>query len=195
MKFSAVILAGGQSQRMGFDKAWLPLRGKPLLARQIELIRALEPAEIFISGRAKTDYSSLGCPVLIDRFEDAGPLAGIERALEVISTPLLLVQAVDMPEMDLSPLRMLMTQCGKAHGGISRVAGRIEPLSSVYPRTALGVAQLLLEKQFRAATHFAERCVELELARFIDLPPRYSRHFKNWNTPADVRHIGNRIGY
>jgi molybdopterin-guanine dinucleotide biosynthesis protein A len=52
MKFSAVILAGGRSQRMGCDKAWLLFEGKSLLARQIELVRQVEPEEIFISGRA-----------------------------------------------------------------------------------------------------------------------------------------------
>ncbi|MCL4790411.1 MAG: NTP transferase domain-containing protein [Verrucomicrobia bacterium] len=77
MNFSAVILAGGKSSRMGRDKAWLPLDGQPLLARQIELVRELTPKEIFISGLADTDYTSLGCPVLTDEFADAGPLAGI----------------------------------------------------------------------------------------------------------------------
>mgnify|MGYP001382635335 CR=1 FL=1 len=74
---------------MGCDKAWLPVGGQPLLARQIELARGLGPAEIFISGRGDTDYVSFGYPVLGDRFPDAGPLAGIERALHV--TPAALV--------------------------------------------------------------------------------------------------------
>ena len=77
MKFSAVILAGGKSIRMGRDKAWLPLDGQPLLARQIAVVRELDPVELFISGRNDTDYSSLGYPVLQDAFPDAGPLAGI----------------------------------------------------------------------------------------------------------------------
>ena len=80
MNFSAVILAGGQSRRMGRDKAWLPLDGQPLLARQIELVRELAPEELFISGRSDTDYTRLGCPVLTDEFTDAGPLAGLRPA-------------------------------------------------------------------------------------------------------------------
>jgi molybdopterin-guanine dinucleotide biosynthesis protein A len=186
MKFSAVILAGGRSQRMGTDKAWLPLRGKSLLARQIELLRQMEPVEIFISGRAGTDYSSLACPVLEDRFSDAGPLAGIERALEAISTSLLLVLAVDMPNMKPSPLRMLIAQCAENRGGIPRVGNRIEPLAAIYPRTALSLARLLLEEQRYAAKHFAERCVEQKLAAFIDLSGQHSCHFDNWNTRQDI---------
>ncbi|HEY5345385.1 MAG TPA: NTP transferase domain-containing protein, partial [Verrucomicrobiae bacterium] len=57
MNFSAVILAGGKSSRMGRDKAFLEIGGTTLLARQIGLARELGAAEIFISGRAETDYS------------------------------------------------------------------------------------------------------------------------------------------
>ena len=66
MKFSAVILAGGRSQRMGQDKAWLRLNGKPLIERQIELVRELGAEEVFISGRADTNYDSLA---IIDGFQ------------------------------------------------------------------------------------------------------------------------------
>src|ERR1041385_2459244 len=99
MNFSAVILAGGRSQRMGRDKARLIVQGKPLLLRQVELARELGAAEVLISGRAGGDYTGFNCPVLMDRFEDAGPLAGIESALTAMSTEMLLVLAVDMANM------------------------------------------------------------------------------------------------
>jgi molybdopterin-guanine dinucleotide biosynthesis protein A len=120
---------------------------------------------------------------LEDHFGDAGPLAGIECALEVISTPLL---AVDMPKMKLSQLRMLIAQCTEKRGGIPQVGNRIEPLAAIYSRTALSLARLHLENQRYAARHFAERCVELNLAAFIDLPVRHSCNFDNWNTQEDV---------
>jgi molybdopterin-guanine dinucleotide biosynthesis protein A len=186
MNFSAVILAGGQSQRMGRDKAWLLLEGTSLLARQIHLVRKLGPTEIFISGRAGTDYGSLDCSVLHDRFEAAGPLAGIERALDTTAAPLLLVLAVDMPRMNFSQLQLLIAQCTEDCGRVSRVRNRIEPLASVYPRAALSLATGLLEEGRNAVTHFAERCVELKLAAFIDLPEEHASRFENWNTPADM---------
>ena len=45
MNISAVLLAGGESRRMGQDKATLLFRGKPLWQIQLELLRKLEPAE------------------------------------------------------------------------------------------------------------------------------------------------------
>ncbi|MGB6192080.1 MAG: NTP transferase domain-containing protein, partial [Terracidiphilus sp.] len=84
---------------MGCDKALLEVGEQPLLARQINLAWATRAAEVFISGRAGVDYSQFKCPVLLDRFPDAGtgagPLAGIERGLAALTQPRLLVLAVD----------------------------------------------------------------------------------------------------
>ena len=186
MNFSAVILAGGRSQRMGRDKAWLLLQGKPLLLQQIELAREVGAAEVLISGRVGVDYGAFDCPVLRDRFEDAGPLAGIESALSAMSTPLLLVLAVDMPNMRAAPLQALIAQCSENCGGIPRVNNRIEPLAAVYPRSALNLVRELLEGGRKTATHFAERCVDLKLATFIEFPGTEAGYFANWNTPSDV---------
>lgn len=142
-------------------------------------MRELRPTEVSISGRAGTDYSSLDCPVLNDRFEEAGLLAGIERALEAISSPLLLVLTVDMPRMKLPQLRMLIAQCTENCGGIPRVNNRMEPLAAICPRASLSLAMGLLENQRSAATHFAESCIELKLAVFIDLPEQHFFHFDN----------------
>src|SRR6266566_3753822 len=58
MNFSAVILAGGKSSRMGRDKAFIKVGGQPLLARQIQLAQTVGAKEIFISGREDVDYSN-----------------------------------------------------------------------------------------------------------------------------------------
>src|SRR5438045_208943 len=117
MNFSAVILAGGKSSRMGRDKAFLEIGGQTLLARQIQLVRAIGANEIFISGREGPDYSDFGCQVLKDRFHDAGPLAGIESALTAISTPLVLVLAVDLPDMSATFLKQLFL-CSTTNVGV-----------------------------------------------------------------------------
>jgi len=187
MKFTAVILAGGRSQRMGQDKAWLRLNGKPLIERQIELVRELGAEEVFISGRADTNYDSLGCRVLHDRVANAGPLAGIESALAVSSTPLSLVLAVDMPKMTALPLQTLLVCCSGICGAIPRFQNQIEPLAAIYPRSALPIAQELLNSGHHAVHEFAKRSAASGLAAFIDLPDEYFAEFANWNAPADVQ--------
>jgi len=186
MNFSAVILAGGRSSRMGRDKAWLSFRGQSLLARQIELARELEPAEVFISGRTDTDYSSFGCPVLSDRYPDAGPLAGIAVALAAASATLVLVLAVDMPSLTTGVLRNLLQACTAEVGVVPRVKQRLEPLAAVYPKVAEPVAVDLLQRGLRSVRTFAERCQQLGHLTFHDLDAAEQCNFANWNSPADL---------
>lgn len=187
MKFSAVILAGGRSQRMGKDKAWLQLDGKSLIARQVELAQELGAAEVFISARAGSEYDSLDCRIVQDRVANAGPLAGIESALATSSSPLLLVLAVDMPSMTGAPLQTLLVCCSATCGAIPRFEDKIEPLAAIYPCTALPIAREFLDSGNYAVRDFAARCVEFNLATFIDLPAQNTIYFTNWNTPADVQ--------
>lgn len=212
MSFSAVILAGGKSSRMGCDKALLEVDGQPLLARQIQLVREAGAEEVFISGRADTDYAVFNCPVLRDRLTDVGPLAGIEAALNATTSPLLLVLAVDMPEMSAVFLQRLASQCAGGCGVIPCVGGFIEPLAAFYPKAAsslleeLGApASLPAERSGKlpagmpalperpaktpGAKLFAERCVASGLATFVDFPGTDAHFFANWNSPADVASI------
>jgi molybdopterin-guanine dinucleotide biosynthesis protein A len=174
MKFSAVILAGGKSSRMGRDKAWLEIEGRSLLARQIQLVREAGAAEVFISGRANSDYSNFDCRVLHDRIVDAGPLGGIESALAASSSSLLLALAVDMPKMQVQLLSRFVSRCGERVGVIPRVNGKIEPLAAFYPKAAAGLMEELFSASRRkelgselsrapvkspSATGFAEKCV------------------------------------
>jgi len=186
MNFSAVILAGGKSSRMGRDKAFLEIGGQTLLARQIKLARETGAAEVFISGRTDADYSAFGYRVLHDKFADGGPLAGIERALAAATSPLLLVLAVDLPEMNAEFLQRLRADCAENAGTISRVNGKIEPLAAFYPKAAEPLAETLLCAGRNAVSGFAEQCGRAGLARFVDLTANDARYFVNLNTAADL---------
>lgn len=186
MNFSAVILAGGKSTRMGRDKAWLPLNGQPLLARQLAVVRKLGPAELFISGRADVDYISLGYAVLKDAFPDAGPLAGIAAGLAASSAPLVLVLAVDMPDMTSAVLRQLLGRCAPEVGIVPRVNRRLEPLAAIYPKAAAPFAVDMLKRQLRAVRAFAERCKQAELVAVHDVAESDWKCFANWNSPDDL---------
>lgn len=185
MNFSAVILAGGKSSRMGRDKAWLEVGGQTLLARQIGLARTIGAVEIFISGRADASYAAFGCPVLVDKFPDAGPLAGIERALATTTSPLLLALAVDLPEMDVEFLSGLAVGCAENFGVIPRVNKLIEPLAAFYPKSAQMMAGTLLRKRHNAVVNFARYCVRSGLAQFTERPAGDAKYLTNWNAPTD----------
>lgn len=190
MKFSAVILAGGKSSRMGRDKAFLEFDGQSLLARQISLARETGAAEIFISGRTGADYSAFNCRVFVDEFPDLGPLAGIASALSIVAEPLLLVLAVDMVNMNTNFLKKLLAHCHNGSGAVPLHQELIEPLAAFYPRAAAGLAQKLLAgsnpTRSPGARHFAQACEHAGLVRFIPILTDEAGLFKNWNSPADL---------
>lgn len=173
------------NSRMGRDKAWLEVEGQTLLARQVNLARELGAVEIFIAGRPEKDYSGFGCTVLRDRFTEAGPLAGIERALASATSSLLLVLAVDLPAMKAEVLQRLAAVCAENYGAIPRLAGNLEPLAAFYPKSAHLLAESLLGGGHNAVATFAGRCVRSGLAQFVDRPPGEAVYFINWNSPAD----------
>ena len=185
MRFSAVILAGGRSSRMQQDKAFLPCRGTTLLERQVGLVRALAPEESFISGRADADYGALGLPVLLDRFTDLGPLAGVERALTEARSPLLLVLAVDLPDMTADFLRGLQARCHEGGGVVPRTRQGLEPLAAFYPQAMQPIATAMLLEGRAAMTEFVRRGVDAGLVDKWECPPADERYFRNWNDPQD----------
>lgn len=186
MNLSAVILAGGKSSRMGQDKAWLEIGGQSLLARQIKLAHECGAEEVFISGRGDTDYSPFACPVLYDRRAEAGPLAGIRRALEETSSSHLLVLAVDMPWLTPGVLKKLAGRRRAGRGRVPRIGSRIEPLAAIYPKSAASLAAALLNGGIPAATTFAENCVRAGLAEFQNWNECDAGCFASWNRFPDA---------
>jgi molybdopterin-guanine dinucleotide biosynthesis protein A len=194
MTFSAVILAGGRSSRMGRDKAFLEFRGESLLSRQISLALETGASEVFISGRPDVDYSAFKCPVLLDELSNLGPIAGIASALRTTNHPLLLVLAVDMPHLTASFLRQLLSECRDEMGAVPISGETVEPLAAFYPKSACGlVNQLVADARpsvIPGPREFAKCCVDSGLARFVMLQSDQSTLFKSLNSPADFSSRG-----
>jgi molybdopterin-guanine dinucleotide biosynthesis protein A len=186
MNLSAVILAGGESKRMGRDKTWLELDGKSLMTLALEKARQLGIQEIFISGRAGEDYSALKCPVLLDLEPGFGPLAGIERALQVCSSPLLLVLAVDLPRMTTGYVRKLSARCDRWTGAVPRLEGGLEPLAAIYPKRCHATVFEFITQSRHAAREFADACLRERAVRTVPVTAGDAGCFANWNRPADL---------
>lgn len=186
MNLSAVILAGGQSRRMGQDKAWLEVSGQPLIKRAMDAFRGSDIQEIFISGRAGIDYSALGCPVIFDHRPNCGPLGGIQRALVVATAPMVLVLAVDLPRITSAFLRKLAEHCGPDTGVVPKIRHEVEPLAAIYPKRCDVIVQECLLNSRLAARDFARACLRQNVVRTLAVPRTDLDCFENWNTPSDV---------
>ena len=91
---TAIVMAGGDSSRMGTDKASLLLDGQTLLQSVIATMQQLFP-QVIISVRQPR--AGIDLPQICDEQPDGGPLAGLVASLGQITTPWAFMVACDMP--------------------------------------------------------------------------------------------------
>jgi len=131
---TAIILAGGDSRRMGRDKVMLPFANQPLIQSVIEVVQPLFPVTI-LSVREHRPEISL--PQVCDRQADGGPLIGLLSALSDITTSWAFVVGCDMPFVSSDLVRQLAMQRAKQQAVVPVVQGHIQPLSAFYARSCV----------------------------------------------------------
>ncbi len=181
--FAAVLLAGGRSTRMGRDKAAVLINGTPLWQLQLDKLRALHPAELYISGRRDGPFAAAGVEIVEDESPDLGPLGGIAATLARMTSPRLLVLAIDLPAMTPAFLRSLFGESGCL---IPQRGDFFEPLAAVYPKAATALAQTALQRTDRSMQRFCRELVAADLAHPQQLAATALPYFRNLNEPRDL---------
>ena len=187
LPFTAVLLAGGKSTRMGCDKAGVLIDGQPLWQRQLATLRALDPAELFISGRSDGPYAGAGVPIVADEMPGCGPLGGLVTALRRMQCERLLVLAIDLPAMTPEFLASLLGQAARTGCGVLPETGAgIEPLAAVYPRACLPLAEQSLANADRSVQRFVRLAHAQGLLSFRTTSAAEEPLFRNVNAPSDL---------
>lgn len=185
--FTAVLLAGGESRRMGRDKAGVLFEGEPLWRRQLATLRATAPAEVLISGRADGPYAHASLEIVEDDTPGRGPLAGVVAAMRRLRCERLLVLAIDLPAMQAEFLASLLARAASDGGGVVPVDGtRVEPLAAVYPRAALPLAERCLAGSDHSMQHFVRLAHRQGLVVFRPITDAERPLFRNVNSPSDL---------
>ena len=96
MQRRGYVLAGGNSRRMGVDKAFLPVSSQSAIERQCLLLQDLCPDGVFIVGRNKELFASYPWVHLEDQDGGQGPLDGIATALKHAQDGIAFILAVDL---------------------------------------------------------------------------------------------------
>jgi molybdopterin-guanine dinucleotide biosynthesis protein A len=187
MNITAVLLAGGESRRMGKDKATLLFRGKPLWRIQVELLRKLKPAEIFVSARTDPSWRPDDVQFVLDDPPSRGPLSGLAASLAEINTAHLLVLAIDMPFMTEQYLKFLCDQIEPGTGVAPTIDNRAEPLAAIYPREASVDFQSALAGADFSLQTMARRLVETGKLREIFVTEEGKKLFLNMNEVSDLQ--------
>ena len=209
MKFTAALLAGGRSSRMGRDKAFLEIEGVPLWQRQLQTLRELNPAEIFVAARKHPDWMEADLKFVVDAAPGDSPLAGLVSVLRRCRTSHLLVLAVDLPKMTPDFFRRLLGMCSdntgvvpkKNSGASFQLANQnkgklktcptlFEPLAAVYPRCCLPLAESFLKSENYSLQRLAERAVREGWMTTREIDESERSLFLNLNTPSDLAAMG-----
>jgi molybdopterin-guanine dinucleotide biosynthesis protein A len=186
MNISAVLLTGGQSRRMGRDKATIPFRGKPLWQIQLDLLHKLQPAEVFVSARTDPAWRPPNVTFVPDEPPSRGPLSGVTATLARIRSSHLLVLAIDMPFMNEKHLRYLCDQIEPGRGVLSMIGDRAEPLAAIYPIEArVDFIKALSRVDFSMQT-LINQLVKMGMLRVIRVTEEQQRFYRNLNKPDDL---------
>ena len=139
------IMAGGESRRMGTDKALVSLGGKTLLERAIETWGGWGK-ELFLSvgGEERGKLAPAGTYPVFDRFPACGPLGGLHGGLAECRTEFLLLCAIDTPFLTREHAQRLLDAIGTADACVYAVEGKAKPLFGLYRKSCLSVAQTML---------------------------------------------------
>lgn len=137
---SGIVLAGGQSRRMGRDKALLELDGRSLLTRTAEVM-ARVAGEVLVVGRDSLPPDVALARAIPDVRPGLGPIGGLLTGLDRIESERCLVVGVDMPFLDPHLLGFLIESASGAAATVPLVEGRAQPLHAVYSRSILPVIQ------------------------------------------------------
>jgi molybdopterin-guanine dinucleotide biosynthesis protein A len=187
MNISAVLLAGGESRRMGKDKATLLFQGKPLWQIQLELLRKLEPAEIFVSARTDPAWRPADVRFVVDDPPSRGPLSGLAAALARMRAKHLLALAIDMPFMTEKYVGFLYDQIEPRRGVVAKIGDRFEPLAAIYPQEALANVQSALSGKDFSLQTVTGRLVAAGKLQVMPVTSQERKLFLNVNELADLR--------
>lgn len=155
-EISAVVLAGGKSQRLGVDKTLLRLDGHWLLQRIVEQLCTLSDNVLVVTNEPQK-LASLGVPAVPDQQVGIGPLAGILAGLLAMRYPMGLFVACDMPFLSRRLVRYMIRLAADVDVVIPRNGDETEPLHALYGKTCLDAISASLEQGRRRVIYFFDR--------------------------------------
>ncbi len=133
---TAIILAGGKSSRMGFDKIDIPYKDGNLLDYQVKELKKIFSEIILVSNKL-THYHDDSVIVVTDEFKEIGPLAGMHVGLKHASSAYCYVIACDMPFINIEYIKIMDALLINSNKEVlvSEIKRFIEPFNAIYHRS------------------------------------------------------------
>ncbi|MBF7096666.1 molybdenum cofactor guanylyltransferase [Alkalibacter mobilis] len=191
---TAIVLAGGKSSRMGFDKQKLIIHNCRLMNRITETLeKSFE--EIVLVTQTPEDYEGLSLKTVKDKIAGMGPLGGIHAGLLESTSKFSYVFACDMPVIDMSYVDFMKEKLAGSdyEGCVTRYKDWIEPFNAFYSKELINGIEDYLKEGRKSIFKFLER------RNIFYIPESEAREFSpdwdmfyNLNTKEDINGFVNK---
>jgi molybdenum cofactor guanylyltransferase len=182
---TGIVLSGGESRRMGADKAFLKLAGVPMIEHVLRAMREVCSSVIIVTKRPHL-YAGFNAMVVTDADGRQGPLTGIYSGLLTSTEEYNFVAACDMPFLNPRLISSMMDLSVGYDITVPAFGGFFEPMHAVYHRDLLPVIEGRIRRdaqQIRAL--FREARVRYVTEQELDCHDPGRRSFVNINTPQE----------
>lgn len=180
------VLCGGESRRMGHDKALIRFRGAPLVQHAVKRLDTL--CEKVVLSAPKEKYLFLNNEHIPDQIQGIGPLGGIYSVFRQTGAQALFVLSCDMPLISNAVLQKLWQSLPGFQAAVARSAGKNEPLCAAYSCEICP----LLEEQIAQKDYKLQHVLQKARTNFVDFSD--STLFFNANSPEDIQKLS-RLGF
>ena len=186
---AGVILAGGESSRMGRNKALMEVNGELMVETAYRRMAELFDEVLLVTNTPEM-YDFIPCRKIADIYPGMGPLGGIHAALSNCDAARAFVIACDMPGLNPGLIRELGSMPGGVDVVVPETPDGLEPLHAVYAKSGLPLMEAMLRAEERSVLSFIARADARLVPRdkIAVLDPGYAS-FRNINTPEDYQKV------
>ncbi|MCQ9207012.1 MAG: molybdenum cofactor guanylyltransferase [Omnitrophica bacterium] len=184
---TGIILAGGESSRMGEEKFFIPFSGKPLIEYTIDKLSGIFKSLIIVTKEPHL-YQKYGIRAYVDIMKGRGPLGGIHAGLFYSDTAYNFVCACDMPFLNTGLIGFMALMIEGYDVVIPKKNGRFEPLCAVYSKACVEpIKNSLLIGNLKMTDFLKDVKVRTVGDEEIAAFDRIGHSFANINTPENLR--------
>lgn len=185
---TGILLAGGKSRRMGKDKRFLLIGEQALFERTLAVLRSVFQTTCVVIAQDSQPLEG-AVPVVRDLVADCGSLGGLYTGLKQAHTEYVFVVACDMPFLNPTLARHMVSLKDKADIVMVRLEQGLQPTHALYSRRCLPVIEEMLQARHLKIQHLVAH-QSLRIRFVTESEWRKIDHeglsFINVNTPADL---------
>ena len=188
IEVTGILLAGGQSRRMGEDKRYLLVGEQTLLERGLSVLRSIF-REVLVVIAQDSPPLRVDAGVVRDLVPDCGSLGGLYTGLMQATTPCIFAVACDMPFLDKAVIAQFTSRRATADIVMAKLASRLHPMHALYGKRCLpALEQMIRSRQLKIQALVSQPSLQVHYvteAELSSIDPS-GRSFYNVNTLADL---------